>query len=337
MGPYAYKSIRLRSFAEKAHSMTILVTGGAGFIGSHLTERLLQLGHTVVCLDNLDDYYDPQLKHQNSKSFTNHPAYTFVEGDIRQQSLVADLLRDYACETVIHLAARTGVRPSVHMPALYIDVNVNGTVSVLEAMRQTGVRKLILASSSSVYGNTTHTSFRESDTGHQPVSPYAASKHAMELLAHTYHSLYQFDISCLRLFTVYGPRQRPEMAISQFVASILTQTPIRIFGDGSVIRNYTYIDDTVTGFILALDHLHGFRILNIGGGQAVSLHELIASLEQITGLPALLTYHPLQPGDVLYTSADLTLARQQIGYEPATSLQTGLRAFVDWYQQSKPV
>ncbi|OIN58782.1 NAD-dependent epimerase/dehydratase family protein [Arsenicibacter rosenii] len=315
--------------------MTILVTGGAGFIGSHLTERLLQLGHTVICLDNLDDYYDPGLKQQHIQAFTGSPAYHFIKGDIRRQELVADILSGHQCDTVIHLAARAGVRPSVFAPALYVDVNVNGTLSVLEAMRQTGVRRLILASSSSVYGNTPGIPFREDQTGEQPVSPYASSKYAAELLAHAYHSLYHFDISCLRLFTVYGPRQRPEMAISQFVHGLLTQTPIRVFGDGSVVRNYTYIDDTVTGFLQALTHLQGFQRLNIGGAEAISLQQLISLLEQLTGQTTRIQHFPLQPGDVLYTAADLTLAQRRIGYHPAIPLREGLQRFISWHKKKR--
>lgn len=313
--------------------MTILVTGGAGFIGSHLTERLLQSGHTVVCLDNLDDYYDPGLKQQHIEAFTSRPGYHFIRGDIRRQPLVADILSGHQCDTVIHLAARAGVRPSVHHPGLYFDVNLNGTLSVLEAMRQTGVSRMIFASSSSVYGNQPGTPFREDQTGEQPVSPYAASKHAAELLAHTYHSLYGFDISCLRLFTVYGPHQRPEMAISRFVHGLLTQTPISVFGDGSVVRSYTYIDDTITGFMQALAHLRGFQRLNIGGAEAISLRQLIGLLEELTGRTTRVQHVPQQPGDVRYTAADLTLARQQIHYYPTVSLREGLDRFVDWYQK----
>lgn len=315
--------------------MTILVTGGAGFIGSHLTERLLQSGHTVVCLDNLDDYYDPGLKQQHIQAFTTNPAYHFIHGDIRRQPLVADILSGHQCDTVIHLAARAGVRPSVFAPARYLDVNVNGTLSVLEAMRQTDTTRLILASSSSVYGNTSTIPFREDQTGEQPVSPYAASKYAAELLAHAYHSLHGFDISCLRLFTVYGPRQRPEMAISQFVHGLLTNTPIQVFGDGSVVRSYTYIDDAITGIVQALIHLRGFQRLNIGGAETISLRELIGLLEELTGRTTPVQHVPQQPGDVRYTAADLTLARQQINYYPTISLRQGLERFVDWYKKKE--
>lgn len=317
--------------------MTILLTGGAGFIGSHLTARLLTLGHRVICLDNLDPFYDPALKRANVAPYLNTPAYTFVEGDIRDAALLDGVFAAWQPEAVIHLAAQTGVRTSLQAPSLYIDVNVQGTLQVLEAMRRAGVKRLIFGSSSSVYGNGASTPFRESETGDQPLSPYAASKRAAELLAHTYHHLYGMDIACLRFFTVYGPRQRPEMAISQFTGNILTGQPIALFGGGATTRDYTYVDDVVSGIINALDRITGYLTLNIGGGQPISLRCLVHLIEQATTETARIDWLPMQAGDVDRTHADLTLARLRIGYEPQVCIQAGIQQFVAWFRRARLV
>ncbi len=310
--------------------MTILLTGGAGFIGSHLTDQLLTDGHTVICLDNIDDYYEPALKRANVALYITHPNFLFVLGDVRDGALLNSLFGQYPIQAVIHLAARAGVRPSVQNPSLYVDVNINGTLTLLEAMRRVGVKKMVLASSSSVYGNGTGYPVQESDVADRPLSPYAASKRGAELLAHTYHHLYGFDIMCLRFFTVYGPRQRPEMAISQFTHRILHHKPITFFGNGSTSRDYTFVTDTVTGIVLALHGPSGFWILNIGSNDPVSLRRLVDVIEQTIGHPAQIDWQPMQPGDVEHTRADLTLAQQVLGYAPKVSLASGIQQFINW-------
>ncbi|CCH53507.1 putative protein MJ1055 [Fibrisoma limi BUZ 3] len=314
--------------------MRILLTGAAGFIGSHLTEHLLQKEAFVIGLDNLDNQYDPALKRRNVRLFQHQPNYQFLRGDIRDQSVVEAVLQQYECDTVIHLAAQTGVRPSVIDPALYFDVNVTGTLSLLEAMRKTGVRRLVMASSSSVYGDSIRVPFREDDCADRPLSPYAASKRSAELLSHTYHHLYGFQVACLRFFTVYGPRQRPNMAISQFTERILNRLPITLYGDGSTVREYTYIDDTISGIVQVLNTSRGFDVLNIGGLETVSLLKLVQLIEQSTGEKALIDWQPMQPGDVIQTSADLNRAYDQIAYAPSVSIEEGIPRFVNWYRQS---
>lgn len=311
--------------------MTILVTGGAGFIGSNVTERLLRDGHQVVCLDSLDGYYDPAIKWANVQQSLDHPQYHFHEGDIRDTELINTLFRTYPFDAVIHLAARAGVRPSVQDPALYYDVNVNGTLTLLQAMQRSAVKKMVFASSSSVYGDSPQVPFRETDTADRPLSPYAASKRATELLCHTFHHLYGFDIFCLRFFTVYGPHQRPEMAISQFTDSILNGKPINVFGDGSTARDYTYVEDIVSGIIQSLENLNGFEVLNIGGSDPISLANLIRVIERAVGKEALINRLPMQPGDVQQTYADIQKATQLIGYQPTVRIEDGIQRFVTWY------
>jgi UDP-glucuronate 4-epimerase len=313
--------------------MIILLTGAAGFIGSHLTEQLLAVGHQVIGLDNFDDQYDPDRKYANLHSFSGHPQFKLITGDIRDQALVTDLLRRYNCDTVVHLAARTGVRTSVNEPARCLDVNVNGTLSLLEAMRATTVRRLVMASSSSVYGNSDHIPFREDDNANRPLSPYAMSKRSAELLAHTYHHLYGFDVACLRFFTVYGPRQRPEMAISLFTEQLLNGQPITLFGDGTTARNYTYIHDTVIGILRSIYCLGGYNLLNIAGTGSVTLHDLILVIEKAVDRKAKIDWQPSQPGDVILTCADLSLAAERIGYRPTISIEEGINRYVNWYKR----
>lgn len=313
--------------------MTIFLTGAAGFIGSHLTEQLLAVGHRVIGLDSFDDQYDPYRKYNNIHAFAEHPRFQLINGDIRDQALVSDLLRRHACDTVVHLAARTGVRTSVTDPARCLDVNVNGTLSILEAMRVTNVGRLVMASSSSVYGNSNNLPFREDDSVSQPLSPYAMSKRSGELLAYTYHHLYGFDIACLRFFTVYGPRQRPEMAISRFTEQLINEQPITLFGDGTTARNYTYIHDTVMGILRAIYCLSGYNLLNVGGPTSVTLHELVQLIERAVGKKATIDWQPAQPGDVVLTCADLSLAAERIGYRPTVSIEEGVNRFVRWYKQ----
>jgi UDP-glucuronate 4-epimerase len=315
--------------------MNVLVTGGAGFIGSHLVERLLREGHQVVCLDNFDDFYDPALKRRNLAPSLQNRAFRLVEGDLRHEGALEKIFASARIEGVAHLAARAGVRPSVQNPSLYADVNIRGTVNLLEACRESGVRRFLFASSSSVYGNSSRVPFSEDDPVNHPISPYAATKKAGELLCHTYHHLYGMDIACLRYFTVYGPRQRPEMAIHHFTRSIHEGRKISLFGDGSSRRDYTYIDDAVDGTVRALFKKHGFEIYNIGESQTISLMELIRAIEKEVGKKAVLEHLPEQPGDVRQTFADIRKAREKLGYDPRTQIQEGLSRFVQWYLQER--
>ena len=311
--------------------MTILVTGGAGFIGSHLVERLLAEGHRVICLDNFDPFYDPSLKRGNVAQALRDSKFRLIEGDLRDEGLIGKLFREEKIDTVAHLAARAGVRPSVQDPALYADVNIRGTIHLLEGCRKNGVRRFVFASSSSVYGNSSRVPFSEEDPVNSPISPYAATKKAGELLCHTYHHLHGIDIACLRYFTVYGPRQRPEMAIHHFTRSIHEGKKISIFGDGNSLRDYTYIDDAIEGTLAALSKEHGYQIYNIGESQTIRLAQLIHAIEEQVGKKAHIEHLPEQQGDVKSTYADIRKAREQLGYNPKTDIGEGLARFVRWY------
>ncbi|NWF55779.1 MAG: GDP-mannose 4,6-dehydratase [Syntrophaceae bacterium] len=313
--------------------MNILVTGGAGFIGSHLVEKLLAVGHGVVCLDNFDDFYDPALKRRNLAGVVRKPGFKLIEGDLRDDTFLEQIFQKEKIDRVVHLAARAGVRPSLRHPALYADVNIRGTVCLLEACRRHGVRRFIFASSSSVYGNSSRVPFSKDDPVNHPISPYAATKKAGELLCFTYHHLYGFDVACLRYFTVYGPRQRPEMAIHHFTRSVLEGRKISLFGDGSSRRDYTYIDDIIEGTLGALFREHGFQIYNLGESQTITLAGLIREIEEQAGKKAILEYLPEQPGDVKQTYADIRKARQMLGYNPRTQVREGLARFVRWYSE----
>jgi UDP-glucuronate 4-epimerase len=315
--------------------MRVLVTGGAGFIGSHLVERLLAEGHRVVCLDNFDDFYDPALKRRNLAAALKHLGFRLVEGDLRDADGLETLFAGEKFDLVAHLAARAGVRPSVEDPALYVDVNLRGTVYLLEACKRHAVRRFISASSSSVYGNSSRVPFSEDDPVNTPISPYAATKKAGELLCHTYHHLYGMDIACLRYFTVYGPRQRPEMAIYHFTRSIFEGKKISLFGDGSSRRDYTYIDDAVEGTLGAFRREHGFQVYNIGESQTITLAELLAAIEEQVGKKAIIEHLPEQPGDVKLTYAEIGKARERLGYNPQTKIREGLARFVQWYLEEK--
>ncbi len=314
----------------------IVVTGGAGFIGSHLCEALLRDGHSVIALDCFDDFYDPAIKRRNLTNAMAYSHFMLVEGDIRDQPCVFDTI-DHETDVVVHLAARAGVRPSIVRPLLYQDVNVRGTLNVLEACRKVSGCKLIVASSSSVYGNRKEVPFRETDTVDDPISPYAATKKCCELLCHTYHHLYDFPIACLRFFTVYGPRQRPDLAIHKFARLIEAGEPIPVFGDGSMMRDYTYIDDIIQGVKCAIDRINGFRVYNLGESQPVALRDLILELEKALGKKAIIDHQPMQPGDVERTYADISRAREELGYNPSTDIETGLARFVAWLRESQQV
>ena len=314
----------------KNYKSCILVTGGAGFIGSHLCEYLLGSGHKVVCVDNFNSFYDPGIKEQNLSAIMNNEAFNLEKADIRDKARMAEIFKENNPDLVIHLAAMPGVRPSIKDPFLYYDVNVNGTLTVLETMRLSGVRRMIFASSSSVYGNNSKIPFSESDPVDSPISPYASSKRACELLCSTWHSLYQFEIFCLRFFTVYGPRQRPDLAIHSFTNKILDNSPLQIYGDGSSFRDYTYIEDVLQGINNAINRLKGFNIYNIGESRKVLLSEVIETIENALGKKAVKEYLPFQAGDVNATFADISKARQELNYNPSFDFREGIAEFVRW-------
>ncbi|HVV74363.1 MAG TPA: SDR family NAD(P)-dependent oxidoreductase [Verrucomicrobiae bacterium] len=315
--------------------MNFLVTGGAGFIGSHVCERLLQTGHAVWTLDDLNDFYEPQLKRRNLRDLQSLARpFEFLQADLADTAALSRLFADVRFDQVIHLAARAGVRPSLEHPGLYQRVNVEGTVNLLEAARKARVRKFIIASSSSVYGVNSKVPFAEADPIFQPISPYAASKLACEALGHVYHHVYGFDIVMLRFFTVYGPRQRPDLAIHKFARLIREGKPIPVFGDGSSARDYTYVTDTLEGIMACTRREFGYQVYNLGESQTVTLNRLIDLLERSLGKKAILDRQPAQPGDVPLTCADISKARSQLGYHPTVPIEQGIPLFVDWFKRS---
>jgi UDP-glucuronate 4-epimerase len=316
--------------------MNFLVTGGAGFIGSHVCEQLLQAGHAVWAFDDLNPFYEVALKEENLRLLRGAGSkFQFVQGDITDRAAVDTLFGGVRFDQVIHLAARAGVRPSVEQPALYQRVNVEGTVNLFEAARQRGVRKFIVASSSSVYGVNAKVPFSESDPIFSAISPYAASKLACEALGHVYHHLYGLDVVMLRLFTVYGPRQRPDLAIHKFARLMAAGKPIPVFGDGSTARDYTYITDLLQGIMACTQREFGYEIFNLGEAQTVTLTRLIELLEQSLGLRANLQRQPPQPGDVPRTCADISKARAQLGYHPRVKIEQGIPLFVEWFRKTR--
>jgi len=322
------------SVGEASNLSKIVVTGGAGFIGSHLCEALRRDGYKVIALDNFDDFYDPAVKRRNVAGLIEDPDFEIAEGDIRDEEAV-DAVLGSGVDAVVHLAARAGVRPSIEQPLLYQDVNLRGTNVLLEACRKHGIERFVFASSSSVYGNNKKVPFAESDNVDDPISPYAATKKAGELLCHTYNHLFGTAITCLRFFTVFGPRQRPDLAIHKFARLIEAGKPIPVFGDGSMMRDFTYIDDIVSGVIRALERCAGYHIYNLGHSDPVKLSDLISAIEQALGKQAQIERLPLQPGDVDRTYADLTLSRAELGFEPTTDLHTGLAHFVEWLRSEQ--
>lgn len=310
---------------------TALITGGAGFIGSHLSERLLSEGWRVVCLDNFDTFYDPQIKRNNISSALKENYFTLIEGDIRDKRLLDNIFNREKIDVVIHIAARAGVRPSIKEPALYYDVNVGGTLNLLEAVRGRNVKKFIFASSSSVYGENTKVPFSEEDNVDYPISPYAATKKAGELLCYTYYHLYRIPITCLRFFTVYGPRQRPEMAIHKFTRLIYEGKPVPVYGDGSSKRDYTFIEDIIEGVVKSIHSGSLYEIINLGESNTISLSDLIVLIENNLHKNAVIEKLPLQPGDVPITYADTGKARSLLGYNPKTNIKEGIRIFTEWF------
>src|SRR5579884_3172833 len=314
--------------------MRVLITGGAGFIGSHLTERLVADHHSVSILDDFNNFYDPELKRRNLASVAGHSRLQVSVGDIRDNSFVTPLFESFRPDAVVHLAARAGVRPSVMDPLLYESVNVGGTTVLLEAARRTGVRKFVFASSSSIYGVGDAAPSSENSTPPRPISPYAATKIAGEHLCHVYAHLYGLQVVCLRLFTVYGPRQRPDLAIRKFTDMVLRGEPIPMYGDGSSARDYTYIDDTADGIARALAQERSFEIYNLGQSHPVTLREMIDCIARHAGREAVLEQLPRQCGDAWVTYADISKAKRELGYSPRVSFEEGIRRFVSWYRTS---
>jgi UDP-glucuronate 4-epimerase len=312
--------------------MRFLVTGGAGFIGSHLSERLIQDGHEVVNLDNFNDYYDPQIKRGNVRNALGHAGYRLIEGEILDPDLIERIFAEHRFDAVVHLAARAGVRPSIRQPMLYQQVNVEGTMRLLEAAVRHHVPKFVMASSSSVYGNNTKVPFSEDDPVDHPVSPYAATKKACELIGYTYHHLYGIAVTALRFFTVYGPRQRPDMAIHQFTRRIHDGEAISVFGDGTSRRDYTYITDIIDGLVAAIENCRGYHVYNLGESATIELRPLIALIESALDKKAEINWMPEQPGDVRVTFADITRAKEELGYNPRFPVEEGIRRFVDWFR-----
>ncbi|MHC4222143.1 MAG: SDR family NAD(P)-dependent oxidoreductase [Planctomycetota bacterium] len=312
--------------------MKVLITGAAGFIGSHLCERLLGDGFEVAGIDNFDDFYDPAIKRGNIAGCLENEKFSLIEADIRDAAAMETVVKG-GVEIIVHLAAKAGVRPSIEEPVEYADVNINGTMVLLEAAKRHGIGKFIIASSSSVYGNNKKVPFSEADNVDFPISPYAATKKACELICHTYHHLYNIDMTCLRFFTVYGPRQRPDLAIHKFARLIEEGKPIQVYGDGTMMRDFTYIDDIIDGTVAAIDKCGGYNIYNLGESQTINVNDLIVEIEKALGKKAVKEYLPKQPGDVDKTYADVSKAVKELGYKPSTDIPAGLGKFVSWLRQ----
>jgi UDP-glucuronate 4-epimerase len=312
----------------------ILVTGGAGFIGSHLVDHLLaEQRWRVTVVDDFNDFYAPGIKRENVRAHERTAAYRLIEADIRDRATLEGVFAETEFAVVAHLAARAGVRPSLQEPELYAETNINGTLNLLELARRHNVRQFVFGSSSSVYGINAKVPFSEEDPIRQPISPYAATKVAGELLCHTYSHLYGIRCVCLRFFTVYGARQRPDLAIHKFTRLIDEGQPIPVFGDGTTRRDYTYIDDIIAGVRAAIDYeASPYEVINLGESRTVELRELIALLEKEMDRSALIDRQPMQPGDVPQTFADITKARRLLGYNPQTEIEDGIHRFVEWFR-----
>ena len=328
--------------ATSKRAMRVVLTGGAGFIGSHLAEALLRRGTRLTIVDNLDDFYSQAWKRANLEDIRRTGNFDFVSQDICDIEGMKEAIAAARPDALIHLAARAGVRPSIEQPRLYERVNISGTVNLLEICRELGVQQFVFGSSSSVYGASSRSPFSEDQAELKPISPYAATKLAGEMMCYTYAHLYRLRVACLRFFTVYGPRQRPDLAIHKFLALLEAGKPLPFFGDGSSGRDYTYVDDIVAGVIAALDYQPltigdaPFEVFNLGNSHPVKLSQLIAKLELLSGRKAVINRQACQPGDVPLTWADIGKANRLLGYRPATQLEQGLKAFVAWYRGADP-
>ncbi len=313
-----------------------LVTGGAGFIGSHLCDYLLSQGHSVVIIDNFNDYYDISIKERNVEGNLKNPAYKLYRGDIRDLELLKTVFDENEIDMVINLAAMAGVRPSLENPLIYEEVNVKGLMNLLETCKNKGINKFIQASSSSVYGNNKEVPFKESAVVDFAISPYAATKKSGEVMGHVYHHLYNIDMIQLRFFTVYGPRQRPDLAIHKFTKMITAGESIPFYGDGTTKRDYTYIDDIIDGIVKSIRYLEKnenvYEIFNLGESNTVSLKEMVSTIEEELGIEANIDRQPMQPGDVEVTYADISKAKELLGYDPRTDFKDGIKNFVEWYR-----
>lgn len=316
--------------------MSILVTGGAGFIGSTLCEKLVfDLNQEVVCADNFNNFYNPLIKENNIAKLLKNNNFKLYKVDICNRALLKEIFERNKIELVVHLAAMAGVRPSIENPLLYEKVNIEGTINLLECMREEKIKKLIFASSSSVYGGNSKVPFSEEDKVDLPISPYAATKRSGELICYTYHHLYNISAFCFRFFTVYGPRQRPEMAIHKFTSKIINKEKISIYGDGSSSRDYTYIDDIINGIIAGINTVKGYEIINLGNSHPQTLTGLIKIIEKTSQINARIKFEDMKPGDVFTTFADIGKAVKLLNYNPATSLETGINRFLSWYMKTR--
>jgi UDP-glucuronate 4-epimerase len=316
---------------------SILITGGAGFIGSHLVDQLLSEGDwRITVVDDFNDFYSPSIKRDNIREHLKNPNYKLVEADIRDQVALEQAFVEANFDCIVHLAARAGVRPSLKEPQLYVETNINGTMNLLELARTHGVKQFVFGSSSSVYGVNEKVPFAEDDPIFNPISPYAATKAAGELICHTYSHLYDMRIVCLRFFTVYGARQRPDLAIHKFAKLIGEGKPIPVFGDGSTRRDYTYIDDIIAGVRAAIDYDQtNYEVINLGESRTVELRELIALIKTELGTQAAIDWQPLQPGDVPQTFADISKARRLLNYSPQTQIEMGIKQFIEWFKSQR--
>lgn len=316
---------------------TYLVTGGAGFIGSSLADFLLKKDYKVVVIDNFCDFYDPSIKRNNVKDNLNNPNYKLYEIDLRCKSDVEKVFRENKIDVVIHLAAMAGVRPSIENPILYQEVNCIGTQNLLEVMKEYGVKNLVMASSSSVYGNNKKVPFKETDIVDYAISPYAATKKSNEVMTHVYHKLFNMNVIMLRFFTVYGPRQRPDLAINKFTRLMLNDEEVTMFGDGTTSRDYTYIDDIVSGIYSSINYVLNnkdvYEIVNLGNSSPVSLKEMINTIAEVLDKEPKIKEMPMQQGDVNITYADISKAKEMLNYDPKTPFKEGIEKFVKWYKE----
>jgi len=315
--------------------MHILITGGAGFIGSHLSEKLLEMGHRVSVIDSFSPFYDISIKRKNLEKAFSYDNFSLYEIDVRDSENITEIFVLNQFDVVVHLASKAGVRPSLLLPRAYFEVNVNGTLNILEECVRHKIDKVVYASSSSVYGNSADVPFKETHNVDFPISPYAASKKAGELICHNYHYLYGLNIFALRFFTVYGPRNRPDMGMYKFCKAIDEGKTIQMFGDGKPRRDFTFVEDIVDGIIRSINNVNGFEIFNLGESKTISVADLIKVFEDVTGRKAETKSMPMQPGDVMQTYADISKAREMLGYDPKTDIPGGVKKLFEWYQQTK--